>query len=260
MNANTSSFLPRETRAEGRTPGGVGLKSFDHVPGNRLSGSFLHILATCVQCGMPLQRGSGVGRKRMYCSSRCKFAFYANGLRHFHTKQPLDQTPCKNCGTNIALIGAKQQKFCTKKCRIEKSNRIARERNAERLSKRPPLKCFECLGDFHPTSNNHSVFCSPVCGKRSNRRHNTRLRRKKISRERFSVAEVFEAAGWRCAHCFIETPKSLRGKILLNAPVMDHIIPLSRGGRHSKDNAQLLCFRCNGRKGSKTMEEFRAAS
>jgi 5-methylcytosine-specific restriction endonuclease McrA len=40
---------------------------------------------------------------------------------------------------------------------------------------------------------------------------------------------------------------------------IDHILPLIRGGSNWPANIQLLCRRCNARKGTRTMEEWRAA-
>lgn len=37
---------------------------------------------------------------------------------------------------------------------------------------------------------------------------------------------------------------------------MDHVIPLSRGGRHTKANVEPACLRCNRRKGARTKQEF----
>lgn len=38
------------------------------------------------------------------------------------------------------------------------------------------------------------------------------------------------------------------------APELDHVMPLSKGGTHSMDNVQLLCRKCNQRKGSRMPE------
>lgn len=45
--------------------------------------------------------------------------------------------------------------------------------------------------------------------------------------------------------------------VIRNETTMDHKIPLSRGGEHSKENLQLAHRSCNSSKGTKTMEEFR---
>ena len=39
---------------------------------------------------------------------------------------------------------------------------------------------------------------------------------------------------------------------------IDHIIPISRGGKHELDNLAFACRKCNLRKGNKTPEEYRA--
>jgi 5-methylcytosine-specific restriction endonuclease McrA len=39
---------------------------------------------------------------------------------------------------------------------------------------------------------------------------------------------------------------------------LDHVIPLSKGGKHSKDNVVPACAHCNSSKGSKTLEEWQA--
>ena len=38
---------------------------------------------------------------------------------------------------------------------------------------------------------------------------------------------------------------------------LDHIIPLSTGGTHSKTNIQYICGKCNLIKGYKTEKEFK---
>ena len=55
---------------------------------------------------------------------------------------------------------------------------------------------------------------------------------------------VYIFYGKRCLAC----GKS-RGRI-----VLDHVIPLYEGGRHDPDNLQPLCYSCNTRKGTKTID------
>lgn len=73
---------------------------------------------------------------------------------------------------------------------------------------------------------------------------------------RFTSLSVFQRDGWRCRFCGIDTPESLRGTHEHNAPELDHIVPLARGGQHSYDNTQCLCRACNGFKSNRTMAEL----
>ena len=60
-------------------------------------------------------------------------------------------------------------------------------------------------------------------------------------------AGLFARDGYRCLYCGLKPAAS--------ALTVDHIIPRSRGGRHSWSNTCAACEQCNGRKGAKTPEE-----
>jgi 5-methylcytosine-specific restriction endonuclease McrA len=43
----------------------------------------------------------------------------------------------------------------------------------------------------------------------------------------------------------------LSGLWLPNSPELDHIIPLAKGGDHTKSNVQCVCASCNRKKGAR---------
>jgi hypothetical protein len=70
------------------------------------------------------------------------------------------------------------------------------------------------------------------------------------SRPKMSKAKrrrVIEAHGAACVYCGAQD----------EALHIDHIVPLSRGGRNDDGNLAPACARCNLSKGSKTLEEWR---
>ena len=60
------------------------------------------------------------------------------------------------------------------------------------------------------------------------------------------LAILAEAAG-HCHYCDKEAKLTL-----------DHVIPLSKGGKHSADNVVAACGHCNSSKGNKTLAEWQA--
>ena len=67
-----------------------------------------------------------------------------------------------------------------------------------------------------------------------------RVERGKVSNKmRFSI---YERDGYRCRHC--------GKKQEMNDLEIDHIFPISKGGKSTYDNIQTLCRRCNKLKGN----------
>lgn len=88
-----------------------------------------------------------------------------------------------------------------------------------------------------------------------------KARRKAIERgihaERFDPFEIFERDKWRCHLCGCKTPKALRGTYQDRAPELDHIVPLSKGGQHTRTNTACSCRKCNGVKGDRPLGQLR---
>jgi 5-methylcytosine-specific restriction endonuclease McrA len=75
------------------------------------------------------------------------------------------------------------------------------------------------------------------------RHHRRRAKKNGCVVSQADVAKVIERSGGLCSLCRAYVPEDLRH--------IDHIIPLHRGGPHSQENLQLLCYRCNSSKGAK---------
>lgn len=59
--------------------------------------------------------------------------------------------------------------------------------------------------------------------------------------------ELFERDNWVCFYCGEKvTPEDV---------TLDHLIPQSKGGQHTKENLKTCCFTCNSIKSGKTFEE-----
>lgn len=81
-------------------------------------------------------------------------------------------------------------------------------------------------------------------------------KRRGISNGRKRALELFAAQKGRCWLCGLRMLKK-RGQI--NTVTVDHIIPLSRGGTHSKRNLKGACYLCNKTRGNIMPKEFFAA-
>ena len=232
----------------------------------------------CVVCGKAMHtRPSQVG---ITCSKACAGKLHAPRLT-------APRINCPTCGKEFAsrMCGGARMKYCSRRCADRRS---AAKSQAKRLAKavraivraeiaalfriakykeKPATwrkRCARCGNDYvvRRTKGHPKGACNcPVpltSAARKARRVAKSMRRAAIrsrKRERIDPIEILARDKWRCRICGIDTPKGLRGTIEHNAPELDHIVPLAKGGSHTKGNVQCLCRSCNHFKSDSLMHE-----
>jgi hypothetical protein len=211
----------------------------------------------CVQCGKHSYRKlSGTnkanGHANKYCSMSCR-------KKHLVELSPpkfsaVHRGECKVCG-KVWWQKGQPKKTCSKRCQ---SLRTA-------IVDWSSLTC-KCCGDLFAAERGTRPpkYCD-VCGPiifddriKANRRAAKAARRallKAATVEWFDPLVVLARDNWTCQLCGVPTPKAKRGTYADDAPELDHMVPLSRGGEHSTANTQCLCRKCNAEKSDMVLYE-----
>lgn len=104
---------------------------------------------------------------------------------------------------------------------------------------RPKKRCPSCQRARRSETRRH-VPSKPI----------QRARHYGVHYEHVSPWDVMARDWYHCSACGTYTPPRLRGSYEWNAPEIDHVVPISRGGPHVASNLQLMCRSCNIDKGN----------
>ena len=196
----------------------------------------------CQHCGKVVTRKLKPSRKDAgkYCSRDC--AFQVAGIlkaerkalrqiaRNIRKLNKINAIKIKNNLKRQAYISIAKQCTC-QRCGIK----FIQESHLGR-----PLKyCDKCTKEVTLEHERKS---------RRIERAKRRARIKNTKAESIDPFKIFDEYNWHCYICGVETPKDKRGTYELNAPELDHIIPLAKGGTHTKDNLACCCRDCNHEK------------
>jgi 5-methylcytosine-specific restriction endonuclease McrA len=197
-----------------------------------------------------------------YCSNVCKLrtwrsknpeAYKAQRAKHEVRKVSAYFAGYCECG---APMGGRRERAKCNACEAKAVAATARAK-AEALHRQDAkvIKCEECDCSFCPlyVMGRRSGTCS-ACSEARARAHKTAARLVRRAKERSAKVEsvdpyrVFERDGWLCRLCGASTPRAKRGTYEDDAPELDHVVPIAKGGEHSYANTQCACRRCNGLK------------
>ena len=185
----------------------------------------------------------------MFCTKVC----YGESLRKTYPQSKVFFNTCRVCSKE--WTGKTSGLLCSIGCAKTEANRKSTE-YAQRQHKDAArtTACRKCSCVFSPLYGaSHAEYCQP-CADDEKRRQKAIHRESRKAMQRTATVEnvdpfkVFARDKWHCQDCGVSTPRELRGSYDDDAPELDHIKPLSKGGAHSYRNTQCLCRRCNQEK------------
>lgn len=172
-------------------------------------------------------------------------------------------SPCEDCGITVHTPGKRGRlvKRC-RECQLQWDRNFMNARYVPRAA--VYVACIDCGEPFRRTTNR--MRCDPCVRKAATRRNREwrrrnpdaaaefdhRRRARRVANGDFPVSarewrRMLERYRRRCAYC--EGPGPL---------TREHVIPISRGGRHSIGNLLPVCGSCNYSKNFRLLVEWRA--
>ncbi len=198
-------------------------------------------------------------REYIYCSRKCygadRHAICQENNRtkkpRIRVKKPLKPKfcrvsfiKCESCEKVFSRKGWKHnQSFCDRKC--SRKSWVSNLRPSDSKS-----VCKGCGSDFFALTSLQK-FCTKQCAKRVGKRNEKFLRRtRSASKVPVYRYEIWKRDNFICQLCFHLVDVLLKVPHPL-APTLDHVIPISKGGKHEPENVQLAHFECNWKRGNK---------
>lgn len=192
--------------------------------------------------GRPGGTNAKAGIDRKFCSMACRIVMRERVRLEVEALRRMAARPAK-----AARLAERRAVVEANKARRDAAKIAAVTRHASR-------PCATCGQPVGYRLGRPKEYCSRDCHRRSDA-HRAAKRISKAARsarkrgavvsESVSPRRVFERAGWRCQICGVKTPAKYRGTHRHDAPELDHVVPLSKGGAHTYANAQCACRACN---------------
>lgn len=165
---------------------------------------------------------------------------------------------CAKCGDLFSWLKpngqrGRMRKFCGAECKAAEGQRLKEQ-----------VACASCGAWFRPRPRQRfcGLACRPATRKvyptvqerQTAQWHRRRAWKRGAGYERFTRKSIYERDGWLCKLCGDPVDRSDDPDPHLR-PSLDHILPLARGGAHSRSNVQCAHWICNSRKAAKLPQE-----
>lgn len=209
----------------------------------------------CKQCNKEFRLTSG--GKGIFCGRECSFRYIST-----HKKTPASalfyDITCSICGSKFNSK-RRSNKYCSDSCRREYNRIQAKQKftSVKETNQYIKKQCPECGRTFEVNYySSISRFCSHSCSEKYWGRVYKKQRKEQMKLAYVgpvNFRQLYIRDKGICRICgepvaYDKTPQDPMGATI------DHIIPISKGGKHHMGNCQLAHRRCNSLKGDKWPE------
>lgn len=204
-----------------------------------------YVVVTCIVCGQTKTRGRHGKDANLCCSRKCGFVWQTHMRKETKALRLIRLNVIKSFASRPDPNLAQE---------IKSIKLIASNNKSHKLCK----SCGEVVYSKY-------VLVHPNCRKAYQLERKSQYRKteaykasKKVAKAKRKAVErgatiadsinpikILERDKWKCYLCGVNTPRKLRGTYEDNAPEVDHIIPLSKGGLHVESNLKCACRKCN---------------
>lgn len=210
---------------------------------------------TCPECGGPITRRSATGPAPSYCSRACRSRGQhrrdvARGVVRARPRRQPSLQVCEQCGTEFERV--RTSRFCSLKCSQIWRDREGAARCSDADCDLPVRAKGLCAKHWRRAARADGRELAPAWSerRRANWKKRDALKRGAAEAEAFSYVEVYERDGWVCGVCGGPVDPQLAWPDPMSVS-LDHVVPLSKGGPHCRENAQCSHLVCNTRKGDR---------
>lgn len=219
---------------------------------------------TCAWChvSLPAPSGKAPNNPRLYCSRVCN-----DKVRRARNPKPANRLrtfECRVCQAPVTVaitVPRQRSKYCSADC-LGLATKIRAGQNGRIKTGPQTLNCVVCSKAFEFTVVTIvPKYCGQLCQSRGRSRLSTstrrRLARREVERaEKVSPRAVFERDGFICHICRKPLAMTERAPSPLS-PSIDHIVPISKGGKHTFANLRAAHLRCNMSRGNRAAAQLR---
>lgn len=217
---------------------------------------------TCVVCGVVTSR-KAAGPIPKYCSAECRHSFYKENKNaayseRYKRKRREENAArlaamvkvCPICGTKFTPDCSSLQMYCSGYCQRKASRDNSSTLCSVEGCNRSIRARGWCSMHYHRWRRESGLENDENWNDRRRAAHHEREALKRGSDcESFSPREVFERDGWMCGICGDLVDPDLKWPDTASAS-LDHIVPLSKGGPHSRGNTRCSHLHCNTSRGN----------
>lgn len=220
----------------------------------------MRVVSVCAECGEDFEHVRSGGPVAQYCSRKCKYrASKARGTAYY-PRCFVRFKECSECGRVYCARSGKGL-TCSAECRKVASARRMRERYAaDPVAGR--LRMAKVRANFTEVQRvamleRHRAWIALQGGRavvNAPSYQARRARKSGVTAEVFSPVEIYDRDAWICGICGGDIDSGARYPDPLSVS-LDHVIPLSLGGPHSRSNTRPAHLQCNVRRGNRMESE-----